>query len=111
MRVAGYRDVVDDIVDCQPDRDQIGVGVERDRQLDTYCLVGGNAWNTKVDQLHAGTKHRGQIGRPVFRSWVVGSDAERIRCSYGDVGQTRMGGLLYRNPSGTGAEGLRTTAD
>ncbi len=90
LRVAVERDASVQVVDGQPDRDDIRMGVERWSELLGECLVERGAADAEVHDARIRAETGAETRHPAVVSGVRGADADRVGGAQRHVG-VRLG--------------------
>ena len=88
--------IVCQVVDGEPDRHQVGVGIERYRNFDAQRLVQCDRRDAEVDQVNARAKISGQQGGPILSLRIICPDTKGIRSPNRHIRQSRLWSLLHR---------------
>ena len=103
--VGAHRHAADQVVHGQPDRDDVGAGRERRRQLGAQRTLDGATGDPDVDQPVPGQCPALQDHRPGLGRGVVGADADGLARTDGDVHRRPGGGRRRHRRRGPGARG------
>src|SRR5438034_11005489 len=93
-RVARNRHIVRDVIHAQPDRDQVGMRIERYRQFKTQRIVHQSARYAQVDQAKPVTKLHSEVGCPALCVWVIGTQPKGVRGSNSYIRELAQGALI-----------------